>query len=558
MGHRAFPLPGNSFKRGVSSWVGGLVLAALVSLVGCSGTISDTRNAVGNGPRAGGATAGGNVAGADGTNGLGGGASGFACAANTIEPGPAPLSLLTQNQYLNTVHDLLGDVPQLDTVFDPSASTVFGLQQGDVSQVALETYQKAAEIIATATISNATKLKSLAPCATGADKRGCARAFVQSFGALAYRGPITDSADIERHLAVYDVGATTSYEHGIELVLRSMFQSARFLYRVELGTTDKVAPDAVKLSGYELAARLSYSLWDTAPDAKLTSAAASGSLSTKEGVASALSWMIADARGAKVVRRFLEQWIRLGDLDTITKDTKLFPDWNDTLRASMTTQAQGFFDDVLGNQHGSLNALFTASSATNASGMLTLPSLLSTLAKPDESSPIYRGKFVREELLCQQLPAPPPNVPKPPDTMPGVSTREKFKQHEVDPACSGCHSLMDPIGLGFENYDAIGSFRTTDNGAPVDASGEVKSTDDIDGKFNGVPELGKKLASSAEVEACVTRQWFRFFQSRFEQDADNCSMKAILDAFKAGGGDLNGLPAALVQTDAFMYRRPAN
>jgi len=556
------PLSGNSFKRGVlpgGAYVAIRAFAAVSALVcvnACSGTISGiSGSAEGNNPGGRVSGPGGNVG---GSNGTGSGATGFNCPANTIEPGPAPLRLLTQDQYLNTVHDLLGDIPQLDTVFDRTSASVFGLQQGDVSQVALETYQKAAEIIGTATVSNAAKLKTLAPCATGADKRGCARAFVQSFGALAYRAPVLDAADIDRHLAVYDVGAPTSYEHGLELVLRSMLQSARFLYRVELGTAEKVGPDAVKLSGYEVGARLSYALWDTMPDAKLTASAASGGLSTKEGATTALQWMIADARGTKVVRRFLEQLIRLGDLGTVTKDTTLFPSWNDTLRTTMTTQAQTFFDDVLGNQHGSLPSLFTASSATNASGLLTLPALLSTLAKPDESSPIYRGKFVREELLCQQLPPPPPNVPKPPDTQPGVTTREKFKQHEVDPACSGCHTLMDPIGLGFENYDAVGGFRTMDSGRPVDASGELFQTADINGTFNGVPELGKKLAASSEVETCVARQWFRFFLNRFEQDADSCSMKALVDAYKAQGSDLNGLPAALVQTDAFLYRRPVN
>jgi Protein of unknown function (DUF1588)/Protein of unknown function (DUF1592)/Protein of unknown function (DUF1595)/Protein of unknown function (DUF1585)/Protein of unknown function (DUF1587) len=558
---RDIPLSGNSFKRGVASSVRTGVRAfgiasVLACLGACSGTISDTHGAGGNNPGGVGGP-GSTLAGGNGT-GSGTGATGFVCPANTVEPGPAPLRLLTQEQYLNTVHDLFGDIAQLDTVFDRSGASVFGLQQGDVSQVALEAYQKAAEIIGTATVSNATKLKTLAPCATGADKRGCARAFVQTFGALAYRAPVVDAADIDRHLAVYDVGASTSHEHGVELVLRSMLQSARFLYRVELGTAEKVAPNAVKLSGYELAARLSYALWDTMPDAKLTTSAASGGLSTKEGAASALQSMVADPRGAKVVRRFLEQLIRLGELDRLTKDTQLFPDWNDALRTTMTGQAQTFFDDVLGNQHGSLSSLFTASTSANASGMLTLPALLSTLAKPDESSPIYRGKFVREELLCELLPPPPPNVPKPPDTQPGVTTREKFKQHEVDPACSGCHSLMDPIGLGFENYDALGRYRTMDSGRAVDASGEVSGTSDMDGKFNGVPELGKKLAGSAEVETCVARQWFRFFLDRFEQDADNCSMKALIDAFKAQGSDLNGLPQALVQTDAFLYRRPVN
>jgi hypothetical protein len=486
---------------------------------------------------------------------------GFTCQANTIEPGPAPMRLLTQDQYFNTVHDLLGDFPQLPGLFDSGADAAFGLQQGDISQVELETYQKAAEMIAGATVADATRMKTVAPCATGADKRGCARTFVQTFGGLAYRAPVVDSADIDRHLAVYDVGATTSYEHGIELVLRSMLQSARFLYRMEFGTTDKVGSDAVKLSGYEMASRLSYALWDTMPDAKLTASAASGALSTKDNASAALSWMIADPRGTKVVRRFLEDWIQLSNLDSVTKDATLFPSWNDALRSTMTTQAQSFFDDILGNQHGSLQSLFTSTTAPAdgaASGMLTLPALLSMLAKPDETSPIYRGKFVREQLLCQQLPPPPPNVPKPPDTMPGVSTREKFKQHEVDPACGGCHSLMDPIGFGFENYDAIGHFRTTDNGQPVDASGQVNQTADMDGKFNGVAELGKKLAASGEVEECVARQWFRFFLSRFEQDADSCSMKTLVDAFKASGNDLNSLPQALVQTDAFLYRRPVN
>src|SRR6185436_1081717 len=139
-----------------------------------------------------------------------------------------------------------------------------------------------------------------------------------------------------------------------------------------------------------------------------------------------------------------------------------------------------------------------------------------------------------------------------------VSTREKFKQHEADPACSGCHRLMDPIGFGFENYDAIGRFRTIDNGAPVDASGEIVQTRDLDGKFNGIAELAQRLAMSAEVEECAARQWFRFFLSRFEQSADQCSMQRIVNQLHAAGSDLNALPLSLVGTDAFLYRRPVD
>jgi hypothetical protein len=115
---------------------------------------------------------------------------------------------------------------------------------------------------------------------------------------------------------------------------------------------------------------------------------------------------------------------------------------------------------------------------------------------------------------------------------------------------------MDPIGFGFENYDAVGRYRTTDNGVAVDASGEIVATRAIDGKFVGIAELAERLATSAEVEECATRQWFRFFLSRFEQDTDSCSMKRLVDQFRAAGKDMNTLPLAVVGTDAFLYRRP--
>jgi hypothetical protein len=332
------------------------------------------------------------------------------------------------------------------------------------------------------------------------------------------------------------------------------------LYRAEPGTLDRVGPHAVKLSGYEVATRLSYAVWNTTPDARLTAAAASGALSTKDGVAGELSWMLRDARGTKAVRRFLEGWIHLSSVETVVKDKQLFPDWESgPFRTSLRTQAQSFFDEVLGPAGGSLSSFFTLQRADGSGrGVLTLPALLGVLATAKESSPIYRGKFVREQLLCQKLPTPPPNVPKPPDVPPGVSTREKFKQHETDPACSGCHRLMDPIGFGFENYDAIGRYRTMDNGAPVDASGEIVLTRDLDGTFMGVTELAQRLAASGEVQECAARQWFRFFLSRFEQDADACSTKRIVDQFRAAGNDLNALPLALAGTDAFLYRRPVD
>jgi hypothetical protein len=363
-----------------------------------------------------------------------------------------------------------------------------------------------------------------------------------------------------------------------------MLQSPRFLYRVEVGTSEKVGDKAVKLSPYEVAARLSYSLWGTMPDDKLTQAAASGGLSSQEGVANQISWMLADVRGQKVLSRFLEGWTHIAAVDTLVKNADTYPEFQQaSFRASLRGQASAFFDDLLKNQGGKLGALFTSQtvffnkdtaayygvtggdtfqplqrSDGTAAGLLTLPAVLAVQAKPNESSPIYRGRFVREALLCQTLPAPPANIPAPPEVTPGSSTRERLKQHEVDATCSGCHQLLDPIGFGFEHYDTLGRYRTEDGGKPVDAVGNVVNTRDMDGPFNGVAELGAKLAQSAEVKECIARQWFRFAIDRFEQPVDGCSMKSVLDSLDAAGQDLNSLPTAIVKTDAFLYRRPTD
>lgn len=182
--------------------------------------------------------------------------------------------------------------------------------------------------------------------------------------------------------------------------------------------------------------------------------------------------------------------------------------------------------------------------------------LLSVLAKPDQSSPVHRGKFVRERLLCQTLPPPPNDVEiVPPEVEPGVTTRERFRQHREDLACAGCHKMMDPIGLGFEHYDAIGLWRDTDQGLPVDATGEIVASRDADGPFDGAVELAHKLAASDEVRQCVVTQWFRFGYGRAEQDDDQCTLAQLNQAFAGAGYNIKALLVALTQTDAFRYRR---
>jgi hypothetical protein len=474
------------------------------------------------------------------------------CAAAPLDPGPSPLQLLTREQYVNTLRDLFGgdgDVTgMLDGVPLPSA---FGLQQPDVSQVELEGFQKAAAQVAQKVVAHA--LATVAPCKT--QDRACARDFVARFAAIAYRAPL-DEADVQRHLALYDAGARVDHAHGIELTLRGMLQSPRFLYRVELGTKQQEGAKAVLLSDYELAARLSYVFLKSLPDAALREAASQGQLHTRAQLLAQVDRLLRTDPGKLALREFLEALVHLPTLSGLVKDEVMFPDWQPD---ALAEQARAFFDRVLAEQDGTVSALLTSHAARSdgqGAGLMTLPAVLALHAKADESSPIYRGKFVREVLLCMQLPGPPADIPKAPEVDASSSTRERLRQHEVDPACSGCHRLLDPIGFGLEHFDAVGNYRQDDGGKSVDARGELFSTQDANGKFDGAAELGARLAASAQVQECVARQWFRFALGRFEQPVDACTVRALSETFAAAQGSLHALPRAIVESDAFLYRRP--
>ncbi|HVX96571.1 MAG TPA: DUF1592 domain-containing protein [Polyangia bacterium] len=573
--------------------------AVALALAGCTGVVSappgaQPSGAAGSGAAGSGAGGSGVVpsgtAGNTGTGGVGAtGAAGSgqtaACSDAMPDPGDAPLTRLTQEQYINSIKDLFGNVDLSSIYPQGQSASQFGLAQADVDGSDLDHYQRAAEQVAATITGNATSLNKIAPCAQGADARTCAKTFLQGYATKIYRAPVA-TTDLDRHLALYDAGAANGgYAHGIQLLLQAMLQSPKFIYRVELGTDTAVGPKAVKLSGYELAARLSYGLWNTTPDDTLLSAAAGGTLATSTDVVTQLQRMLKDQRGAQVVPHFLGSWIHLSDLDNVAKDGTTYPEWNDDLRNAMKLQAQSFFNDVLANKGGTVASLLTSQTvfmnsktallygaATTGlptddtfqssqrtdgtvAGLLSLPAFLATQAKANQSSPIYRGKFVREQLFCYPLPSPPANVPAAPDVKPGVSTRERLTMHEVNADCAACHSMMDPIGLGFESFDGIGRYRTTDGGKPVDASGRLSSTD-VDGDFTGVGPLGAMLAKSAQVEACVGKQWFRYSMGRAEQAADSCSLAAMAKTFHDSGADLRTLPLAIVQTPAFLYRRP--
>lgn len=196
-------------------------------------------------------------------------------------------------------------------------------------------------------------------------------------------------------------------------------------------------------------------------------------------------------------------------------------------------------------------------SESERTGLLSQPALMALLSHPDQSAPILRGAFVREVLLCDPPPPPPPTVnPTPPALDPEATTRERFAQHTASSSCSGCHQLIDPIGLGLENYDELGRFRTQENGRPLDVSGEIVKAreEQLDGPFVGPHELSLRLASSKHARACFVTQWYRYGMGRVEQAEDLCSIRQAYDRLSSSDGSLRQLLLGLVESDAFRYR----
>ena len=534
------------------------------SALGCTGSIGDADGST-TGP--GGTPPGTNVS--------------AACDANT-DPGPSPIRRMTRVEYDNTVRDLLGDATAPAKSFPPEEQAL-GFDNNAtaliVTSLLAEQYMNAAESLATAAV---TRLDKIAPtCDAAKTEDACAKQFVQTFGKRALRRPLADD-EVTKFLTVYTAGRTGgSYADGIKLVIEAMLQSPHFLYRVEFGSG---AADAktLPLTHYEMASRLSYFIWASMPDDSLLTAAETGALGTPDQVAAQARRMLKDPRARESVAYFHAQWLELNKLDEISKAGSVFPEYTPAIHDAMSTEVTTFVDQVFWSD-GTIESLLTAPytyangalatwygatapsgsgfvkvplDASKRAGIMTQGALLSLHAHANQTSPVHRGKFVRERLLCQPLPPPPADlVIIPPDPKPGSTTRDRFAQHDKDPKCGSCHHLMDPIGFGFENYDGVGRWRDKDATLPVDASGEVIDGGDANGKFVGAVALAKQLAASEQVHQCVVTQWFRYTYGRGETEADKCTMEALNKKYTEAKHDGRELMVALTQTPAFRFRR---
>lgn len=485
---------------------------------------------------------------------------------------------LNAAEYDNTVKDLLGvaTTPAGAFINDEQSdgfdniAAAFGMTEAQFEQ-----YYNAADGIAEAAFADPALAARIMTCATA--DAACFGQIIGAFGARAWRRPLVDT-EIARltTLATDAVTAGEDATGAVKQVVKTMLTSVPFLYRIELDSDPNSAtPHA--LTGYELASRLSYLGWSSMPDDAMFGLAASGAILNNDTLTAEVDRMLASPKGEQFAANFAGQWLGIRKLkETHQVDATVFPNFNDQIRESMVQEGLLYFKQFLTGDK-QMTEFFTADvknlpgvtgmtptrnadPADTRVGFLGLSSFLTFSSFAYRTAPTLRGKWVLENLLCQDIPAPPANVPMlddpaatPPAELQSENVRVRLEAHrQMEPACNACHTLLDPIGLGLENYDAIGQYRTQyDNGDAVDASGQLSATQ----TFNGLAELAAILATDTRLNDCVSDRMLTYALSRQLGPTDAPYLAQIRTGWAAGGYGLRGLMKQIVLNDTFRFRR---
>jgi hypothetical protein len=500
-----------------------------------------------------------------------------------------PLQRLTHDQYDHTIRDLLGigGHPSAGFAEDEEQAGYTANTTLPVQELQLTQYEQAAESLAAKAVGSPSTYGAIVPCAPvqPGGEPACIDRFVRGFGKRAFRRPLADDEAAAYSALFASARSGADFQSGVRTVLAAMLQSPNFLYRIEWGAPG-AAPEgdgAVPLSQYEVASRLSYFLWDTTPDDALLASADSGQLGSAEAVMSTARRMVQDPRASDGLESFHMQWLQLQGLPTLEKTD---PTFTAGLRSAMSDEVVAFADGVVRQGDGTLDTLLTGDFSylegplydlygiapppgTSPSalarvtlpgtraGVLTLPAVLAVHAHADQTSIVHRGLLVLEQLLCSDVPPPPPNVDMTvPPTSGNLTERQFLEQHSQNPGCAVCHDSMDALGGAFEEFDAIGRFRTKDGTQPVDSSGQLTGTAHEDGPVPDAKGLAHRLAAADEVRACVARQWYRFLFGRVESGADDATVVSALSAFRSAGYRIPDLLVAYTGTRNFRYRTP--
>jgi hypothetical protein len=496
---------------------------------------------------------------------------------------------LTHTQWENSVRDLLKLPAPLGAsamfTTDPPGST-FG-NDGNLLKVTpglWGDYEKTAEDVGDKISKDAAALARIVPSGLPTDLDGKAKAWITQFGKRAYRRPLAE-AEVTELFNLFKQGPTLTamtdpFAAGVNVVLQAVLQSPHFVYREELGETKEDGTSG--LNNWEMASRLSYSLWNTMPDDLLFAEAEAGTLVTPEGIEKQVRRLLDDPRAEPTILDFHHRLLDFDHFDGLVKDTTKFPAWTTDMSTIIKKEAELFVKDVTVTTNKGLNALLTAPytfvndktaplyglSGTFGSemkrvdldpaqraGFLTQIGFLASNASPRETDPIHRGVFVNLKIICSDLPPPPMNVPPLPKDDTGVMTmRERITAHTGKNTCgAGCHGTMiNPAGFAFENFDSTGKWRTMDNTKPVNAA-DVYPFEDGQQAYNGAVEFSKVLAARPQVHKCYTGNWLEYAYGRRKAEGDQ---KLVHDVAEVSlkGASTKDLILKLVLSKSFSHR----
>jgi hypothetical protein len=496
------------------------------------------------------------------------------------------LRLITSDQYLNILSYAFGDDIKVDTNFAPLSRADGLLQNGaasaGVSSAQMEQYQRAASTISARIVNPAHRDFTVRckPADKTAPDPACAAAFLSETGRVLFRRPLRPG---ERDQAVADAAAGATrfkdFYAGLGVAIEGLLMSPQFLYFEDMVEADPAKRGMQRFDAYTVASRLSFFLWNAAPDDALLRAAETGEILTPKGFEKTIDRMIASARLETGVRAFFDDMFHFDAFDALAKDTETYPNFTGVTASDAREQTLRTVVDHLIVKKRDYRDLFTTRDTfvspslapiynvsvstwspyqfprdSQRAGLLTQASFLALRSHPGRSSPTLRGKALREIFLCQNVPPPPGNVDFSAleNPNPNIRTqRERVNQHLHNPVCAGCHKITDPTGLALENFDGAGQFRTEEKGAPIDTSGS------LDGQtFKDVVGLGNALRNHPALTSCLVKRAYSYATGGPVAPDDSAILASIHERFAAGGFKFPALLKAIVSDPTFLRVKP--
>ncbi|HEY0713413.1 MAG TPA: DUF1592 domain-containing protein [Polyangia bacterium] len=501
-----------------------------------------------------------------------------------VDPGSKGLHRLNANEYNATVKDVLG------TSLQPATSAWLGGELAgydnmysvlDMNAEQYDRYLQAATAIADDVFANATAKGKVMVCT--AEDNACVNNIISTTGRRVFRRPLSTD-EVATYAKVYAAAKKEGENHegSAKQVLRALLASAEFLYRMEFDPDPKSTAKH-PLSAYELASRLSYFLWSSAPDDTLLNAAEDKSLLDNTKLLATVDRMMGDAKSSRLVENFAGQWLGARKLPDHAANAQIYPDWSAALASSLSKEMYSFFGEFVKSERpwtdfmkadinfvdGGIAKLYgmTGTTGTNMQrveikddkryGFAGLGGFLAMSALPDRTSPTLRGRWILHNLLCIEPPPPPEGA----GNLDGLDTskniRVALEDHRKDPSCSACHALFDPYGLALEQFDGIGKYRTTyKDGTTIDATAElpVSETFPQGVKFAGLEGLADTMTKNPGFTECVSDNLFMYGLGRLITDTDRPYLKAVQTEWKKGTPTLKRLVQTLVLAETFRYR----